>query len=128
MRFIRAFGVVASLAVSAGSANAQSKIPPKLEGNKAMQAITGSTITGYGQKGRFVIFIAADHTLDILQKGTREKGQWSFKDNRFCIVHESPCPKLTVFGSQGILGTGGSVIPFNIEPGNQVDAYAAKGS
>ena len=127
MRFLGVFGVVASLAVSAASANAQSDIPPKLEGQKAIQAITGSTIVGYGPYGRFVMFIAADHTLDILAKGKREMEQWSFKDNRFCILHESPCPKLTVFGTQGILDTGGTVIPFNIEPGNQVDVYAAKG-
>jgi len=127
MRFISAFGIVASLAVSAASANAQSDIPPKLEGQKAIQAITGSTIVGYGQHGRFVIFIAVDHSLDVLEKGKRETEQWSFKDNRFCILHQSPCLKLTVFGTQGILDTGGSVIPFNIEPGNQVDAYAAKG-
>ena len=69
---LEGLGVVASLAVSAAGANAQSDIPPKLEGQKAIQAITGSTIVGYGRYGRFVMFIAADHTLDFLQKGKRQ--------------------------------------------------------
>lgn len=127
MRFIRAFGVVAGLAILAGSANAQSDNPPKLEGQKAIQAVTGSTIVFYGPTGRIVMFIAADHTADILKKGgERATVQWDFENNRFCLVHEHPCFKLTVFGTSGILIPGETVIPFNIEPGNQVDAHAAK--
>lgn len=126
MRFIRAFGVVASLAILAGSANAQSDIPPKLEGRKAIQAVTGSTIVFSGPNGRIVMFIAADHTADILEKGKRETVQWEFKNDRFCIVHQNPCYKLTVFGTHGILIPGESVTAFKIEPGNQVDTYAPK--
>ena len=127
MRFLRASGVVASLAVLVASANAQSPTPPKLEGPKAMQAITGSTIVSYGEYGRVVMFIAGDHTLDVFQKGQRSEDQWSYKANRFCIEHESHCANVMVFGTQGTLDYDGNVFPFTIEIGNQVEAYAAKG-
>jgi hypothetical protein len=127
MRFIRALAVFATLTVSATSANAQSEIAPRLTGLEAILAITGSTIVADGQYGRVVMFIAADHTLDVFQKGERKKDQWSDKTNQFCIEHESPCAKVTVFGTQGVLDYNGNIFPFRIEPGNQVDAYAAKG-
>jgi hypothetical protein len=53
MRFLSAFGVIASLAILAGSANAQ-KVPPQLLGSKAIEAITGSTISFYAPESTVV--------------------------------------------------------------------------
>ena len=127
MRSLAIFGVVGSLAFVAVVAEAQSPNPPKLEGSAALNAITGSTIVADGQYGRVVMFIAADHTLDVFQKGQRHQDRWSDKDGRFCIEHESHCAKVMLFGTQGILDYDGNVFPFNVETGNQVGIYAAKG-
>jgi hypothetical protein len=131
MRFLSAFGVIASLAILAGSANAQ-KVPPQLLGSKAIEAITGSTISFYAPESiHVVIFIAADHTADMLktkpqQKGQRSTLEWSSnKAGQLCFDHETPCTTIKSYGVQGLIGNK-EVVPFNIEPGNQVDAYAAK--
>jgi hypothetical protein len=127
MRFLTVFGIVASLAVLTVGAEAQSPNPPKLEGSAALNAMTGSTIVGNGQYGPVVMFIAADHTLDVFQKGKRSQDRWSDKGGRFCIEHESHCAKVMLFGTQGILDYDGDVFPFTVETGNQVGTYAAKG-
>jgi hypothetical protein len=127
MRFLTVFGIVASLAVLAVAAEAQSPNPPKLEGSAALNAITGSTFVGSGQYGPIVMFIAADHTLDVFQRGKRSQERWFDKGGQFCIEHESNCAKVMLFGTQGILDYDGNVYPFNIETGNQVGTYAAKG-
>jgi hypothetical protein len=131
MRLLSAFGVVASLAILTGSANAQ-KVPPQLLGSKAIEAITGSTISFYGPDSvHAVMFIAADHTVDMLKKKPQQKSErstieWSSnKAGQLCLAHETPCYTVKVYGVQGLIGDKG-VVPFNIEPGNQVDAYAAK--
>jgi hypothetical protein len=134
MRLLSAFGVVASLAILAGSANAQ-KVPPQLLGSKAIEAITGSTISFYGNDSvQFVMFIAADHTVDMLKKKPQQKNErstfeWSSnKAGQLCVAHETPCYTIKVYGVQGLIGGGNKeLFNFNIEPGNQVDAYAAKG-
>jgi len=126
MRFFAVFGVVAGLAALTATAGAQS--PTKLEGSAALSAMTGSTIVGNGTYGRVVMFMAADHTLDVFQKGKRSQERWSDKGGRFCIEHESHCAKVTLFGgTQGILDYDGNIFPFTVETGNQVGVYAAKG-
>ena len=127
MRFLKVFGIVTSLAALAASAEAESPNPPKLEGSAALNAITGSTIVANGQYGRVVMFIAADHTLDVFQKGQRSQDRWSDKGGQFCIEHESHCAKVMLFGTQGTLDYDGNVFPFTVETGNQVGTYAAKG-
>src|ERR1700721_2621660 len=86
----------------------------------ALNAITGSTIVANGQYGRVVMFIAADHTLDVFQKGQRSQDRWSDKGGQFCIEHESHCAKVMLFGTQGTLDYDGNVFPFTVETGNQV--------
>jgi hypothetical protein len=113
MRFLKVFGIIASLAALAASAEAQSPNPPKLVGSAAY--------------GRVVMFIAADHTLDVFQKGQRSQDRWSDKGGQFCIEHESHCAKVMLFGTQGTLDYDGNVFPFTVETGNQVGTYAAKG-
>jgi len=75
----RSFRYCRRLAALGVSADAQSPNPPKLEGSAALNAITGSTIVADGQYGRVVMFIAADHTLDVFQKGQRRQDRWSTK-------------------------------------------------
>jgi hypothetical protein len=131
MRLLSAFGVVASLAILAGGANAQT-VPPQLLGSKAIEAITGSTISFYGLDSvQFVMFIAADHTVDMLKKKPQQKSQrstfeWSSNEaGQLCLDHATPCYTVKVYGVQGLIGDK-EIFPFNIEAGNQVDAYAAK--
>jgi hypothetical protein len=133
MRFLTAVSVVASFAVFASSANAQ-KAPPQLLGSKAIEAITGSTISFYAPDSvHIAIFIAADHTADMFKKRPPQRGQrstieWSSnKAGQLCVAHETPCFTIKVYGVQGlIIDSKKNLTPFDIEPGNQVDAYVAK--
>ena len=103
------------------SAHAQ-KVPPQLLGSKAIEAITGSTINFYAPNSlHVVIFIAADHTADMLktkpqQNGQRSTLEWSSNNaGQLCFDHETPCTTVKVYGVQGLIGNK-EVVPLNIEP------------
>jgi hypothetical protein len=127
MRFLRTFGIITGLVVVAAGAYAQVQDVPNLEGDKAMQAMSGSTIVTVGAYGPLVMYVGSDHTLDVFKKGQRTSERWSSKGGLFCFEHESHCAKVKVFGFQGTLDYDGNVFPFTIEKGNQVAVYAAKG-